>query len=70
MLDAFSTLSEIFQVGGNSRNKVLVIKEAMLQTRSDLKKQTDKIQLQLIINTLKKKKTTTFSIWSLKKWCG
>lgn len=56
MLDAFSTLSEIFQVGGNSRNKVLVIKEAMLQTRSDLKKQTDKIQLQLIINTLKKKK--------------
>lgn len=51
MLDAFSTLSEIFQVGGNSRNKVLVIKEAMLQTRSDLKKQTDKIQLQLIINT-------------------
>lgn len=60
MLDAFSTLSEIFQVGGNSRNKVLVIKEAMLQTRSDLKKQTDKIQLQLIINTLKKKQNNNF----------
>lgn len=46
-----------------------MIKEAMLQMQSGLKKQTDKIQLQLIMNAFKKKKKP-FSIWPLSSKSG